>query len=113
MFWLKNPCILFKKIFVGYSGSDLSNIATSAMMRPIEEVINCREWLIGSDGKMSPFTRQAYLLGLEPIRCGWRELPEGIIQSRHVNVNDVFNAFHQIKLTVSDELREKYITYSE
>jgi len=91
----------------------LGNIATAATLRPIDEIIKCEEWQIDEDGKMMPMNEQSCLLGLEPIRCTWRELPDGIIRTRHLVPDDIYNAFDQIKLTVTKELRDKYVAYSE
>jgi len=98
----------------GYSGSDLSNVATAALLCPIQEVITCKEWQIDQDGKMQPMTNdESLLFGCEPISCTWRELPEGIVRTREVKLADIFAAFRQIKPTVPVDLRQKYIAYDD
>lgn len=61
---------------------------------------------------MMPMTDESILLESEPIRCGWRDLPDGIIRTRNLAPDDIYSAFDQIKLSVTDELHNKYISYS-
>merc|ERR1711937_116934 len=100
-----------QRISEGYTGSDLANVATSALMHQVSEIMTCVEWEIDSGGKMLPISTESLLLGFEPIRCSWRDLPSGSIKRRKLKPEDIIQAFEQIKPTVSKKLRQTYLAY--
>lgn len=94
----------------GYSGSDISNCISEAVMEPIRELRDCSSWKWNDDKmSLSPTIKTdacAISLRLENIPCEK-------VQPRQININDIFRSVSLNKKTVSQEETVRFNKFTE
>ena len=94
----------------GYSGSDISNCISEAVMEPIRELRDCSSWKWNDDKmSLSPTIKSdacAISLRLENIPCEK-------VQPRQINAQDIFRSISLNKKTVSQEETVRFNKFTE
>lgn len=95
----------------GYSGSDLSQIVQYAFNIPIFELEDTKVWKTCPDGFYEPISNTDDI-NVEKIVCSdLSDLPPYSVRARNVELSDLENALHTVKLTVSKDDVKRYFTF--
>jgi len=106
--WLK-----VEHLVKNYSGADLVNLANFVKHKPINEVIMAEYFQFQENGKLRPIRNSDSEENLDypKLRSKWDELPDRMVEARSISIEDVIEAFDEIKPTVNDSLYKKYATF--
>ena len=87
---------------IGYSGSDIVNCVSEAVLEPIRELKKCTHWLWSSNKE---FLRPSHPEVKEAVCIRMQNIPKDKVQPRSVKFHDVLNSINVNKKTIcSDEL---------
>jgi len=92
-----------------YSGADLVNLANFVKQKPINEVITADYFQFQENGKLRPI-RNSDEENLEypKLQSKWDELPDRTVEARSISIEDIIEAFDEIKPTVNAGLSKKF-----
>ena len=94
----------------GYSGSDISNCISEAVMEPIRELRDCSTWK-WDDSKMS--LSPTIKSDVAAISLRLENIPREKVQPRKVNTKDLFHSISLNKRTVSQEETIRFQQFTE
>jgi len=94
----------------GYSGSDISNCISEAVMEPIRELRDCSTWRWNDDKmSLSPTSRD----DASAISLRLENIPSEKVQPRKVALKDLRHSISLNKKTVSTEETVRFRTFTE
>lgn len=93
----------------GYSGSDLTNIVTSALNNPLYELENEKIWRVIDNECYTPVGDGLNYDNI--VCCDITELPANSVKPREVEFLDLLQASDRVKRTISDRDLDKYKSY--
>jgi len=94
----------------GYSGSDISNCISEAVMEPIRELRDCSTWK-WNDSKMS--LSPTIKSDASAISLRLENIPREKVQPRKLNTKDLFHSISLNKRTVSQEETVRFQQFTE
>ena len=99
----------------GYSGSDIANLISEAVMEPIRELRDCESWKWNDDKmSMSPATAEEDSDGTcATMSLRLENIPRGKVQPRNVQARDLFRSIGLNKKTVSQEETVRFHKFTE
>lgn len=93
----------------GYSGADLTHLATTAAFHPIRELQSARFWRFTADNKITPCSSDT----LGAMQYTLSKLPAHRVAARDVELQDFLAAVHTTPRTVSTADIHRYLEFSQ
>ncbi|KAJ9585231.1 hypothetical protein L9F63_002994 [Diploptera punctata] len=81
----------------GFSGSDLANLTSCALLKPIRELANSTHWIVNDKNQLTPCTP----LCANAMKCNVHSLPHDKVVARPMNFTDIMLALQTCHRSVN------------